>query len=768
MIQEQTGINRKNKRRIMTILINAILVITFVATPTITAAGNINSYTANLKGKSGIFQTARSETPEMDCDLISVSINDVSYDIGDAHVKITAGDIFSFRVVMKNTGTETWGQFLDEGERGSTLFSRGPDYNETFGVFFISPGQGTFIPPGETKTYDTRLRAPMQPGEYTMIWQMADWIIPYIHYQNMSYPTRPFYGDIVRVEVTVTERADQPPAVKPRVPGVVDALDFEYEGSFALPDVPGTAGGDEKSYFESGITLRTVNGEKRMILGTGTYKQTLYEVAIPEPGMIVDGNCSAVPVAQLRTVFGHLPIAETASDNGTIWYDEVTELLYWTNCHGYLTGYPDFPVLRCARLGEGVLTQMRQWYLPPNTPDQFKAFWGGVTGIPEDFANLYTGGRKIALGFGGTYSIVSTTSMGPALAAISPDLTKDDIDFHNIMYYPYNDFLENYCIRDGNYIPLYGWSPIPTSPWEGRWTGADSPGSGVFIDLPDKKGYIEFVHQVIGRLGYDYGGANWNGKYQNTWYFYDFDTLGKAATGEISNIGLEPSSLSVIKYPFDSRVKQDQFVAGSCFDKETRRLYIYTMWSLYDGGGNPAVHVYKVKEDTPARTITGQVFSYNPRRETSIKLYTTGTDNLIASTTIEALSTGSGQTTQKFRLVNVPEGVYDLVVSKETHLNYTITGITVRTADIDLTENPDGKISTILLPCGDINRDGYIDSSDLSIIILPANYDKHVTAPGANPLADLTGTGWTDSSSLSIIILPANYDKTHICVAWER
>jgi hypothetical protein len=397
------------------------------------------------------------------------------------------------------------------------------------------------------------------------------------------------------VNVKVIPRTEQPPEPTPHVPGIIDISDFEYEGSFSLPRVPGVPQ-DEKAFFESGITLRTVDGEKRMLLTTGTYAQDVYEVAIPEPGKFVGNDFSAVPVAELRTVFGNLPIDAEASKNGTMWYDGESGLLYWTNYHAYYTPHSaSFPVLRSARLDGGVLTEVRQWFLPENTPAHYKSFWGGVTGIPESFSEKYTGGRKLALGFGGSYSIVQTASLGPAFAAVSPDMQTGVMSFQNVMYYPFPEA----CVRDGNYFysrPGSGFAP-PTAPWNGTWTSTDGIGSGVFIDLPDKKGYLTFVRQGIGRIGYDYGGSNWNGKYQNAWYFYGYETLGKAATGEIPNKDMIPRSVNIVEYPHDL-TRENQYVAGSCFDPETRRLYLYTMWALKSGlYDDPVVHVYTVKKD---------------------------------------------------------------------------------------------------------------------------------------------------------------------------
>ena len=539
------------------------------------------------------------ETPELDNDIISISVNGVNCTTGTPTVTVFTDQVFQFLVEFKNTGTETWGYHLDLGERGAALLSRDPDYNNTFGIAYISPGQTQLTATGETFTYNASLRAPANPGDYTMTWQMADWIIPY----GNNYQTKPFYGEKITIAIKVIARTEQPPGQKPRLPGVIDVSDFEYEGSFSLPPVPDVT--EDKAYFPSGITLRTVNGEKRMLLATGTYAQYLYEVAIPEIGKFVGTDFSAVPIASFRTFFGSLTRDDEANNNGTMWYDKENELFYWTNYNSYYapSGKTLFPILRSAKLEGSAMTELRKWVLPENTPSHFKSFWGGVTGIPNSFAEKYTNGHKIALGFGGSISIIQTASLGPSLAAISTDMQTGVMSFQNIMYYPFPEA----CMRDGNYfLHNYDSSRNPTAPWLGSWTDKDRIYSGVFIDTPNKKGYVTFSTQAIGRIGYDYGGSNWNGKYQNVWYIYDYETLGEAATGGIPNNGIEPANISIVDYPTDL-TREDPYVAGSCFDQETGLLYLYTLNALKRPGmfnTNPVVHVYSVKdggqgEETP-------------------------------------------------------------------------------------------------------------------------------------------------------------------------
>ncbi|MCL2060509.1 MAG: hypothetical protein FWH01_15905 [Oscillospiraceae bacterium] len=551
-------------------------------------------------------QSEPGTTFELDSEIVSITVKDAPYEIGSAPVSLETDEVFTMSIVMKNTGTETWGQYLNDGERGSSFLSRNPDYNDTFGAFCLSAGQGQHTLPGENFTFNVSLRAPAETGDYTMIWQQADWIIPYQNNQNMHYDTRPFFGEALIVEIKVVPRAEAQPPAPPRIPGVVYFDDLEYAGSFTMPRVPGSVANDEKAFFNSGITLRTVDGEKRLIAATGTATQTLYEAAIPEPGKFMGSDDSAVPIAELRTVFGELKKEAPADSNGTMWYDESDGLLYWTNFNSYYTSPTiEFPVLRSARLDADVLVEYQQWYQPSDTGDApFKSFWGGVTALPAGFSEEYADGRKLALGFGGNYSINASAPWGPSFAAVTVDEppvggggSGGEIDMLPVIY----SSIYNRAYRDGDYFYANSLTDTPTSPWQGSWTTQDTIRSGVFIDLPDKKGFIVFARQAVGRIGYDYGGYNWNGLYKNSLYFYDFETLGKAAAGEISKVSVMPTSTASIELPYEP-TSYNQIIAGSCFDPETRRLYLYCMnalrgrydYAIYD---DPVVHVYTIKED---------------------------------------------------------------------------------------------------------------------------------------------------------------------------
>jgi hypothetical protein len=292
---------------------------------------------------------------------------------------------------------------------------------------------------------------------------------------------------------------------------------------------------------------------------------------------------------------------------GTFWFDQTTGMLYWTNDHSYHMGTSDLssaPVLYAAKLDGNVLSHRQNWYLPQSA-ERMEKYWGGVTVASASFANTYLGGRRLLLGFGGAYATNGALySHGPSLGAVSINAAGViQNDFTAIMDYHRGEP----CVRDGNYFSLSSPDKNPVLPWAGLWQGDDIR-SGVFIDLPDKKGYLTFVRQTAGRVSYDYGGVNIFAVAQNAWYFYDFKTLGAAAvSGNVR--GLAPSSFSTVEYPYDSAtaalpvnlLTNYHHVRSSCFDPETRLLYLNVTNTANYGlafyaGGQPFVHVYRVKE----------------------------------------------------------------------------------------------------------------------------------------------------------------------------
>ena len=164
-----------------------------------------------------------------------------------------------------------------------------------------------------------------------------------------------------------------------------------------------------------------------------------------------------------------------------------------------------------------------------------------------------------------------------------------------------------------------------------------------------------------------------------------------------------------------------------------------------------------------APSVRGAVKSYNPNNPVTVQLIEQGHHEVAYETTIDP-TTGSGQKEQNFSFDAVAPGTYDLVVTKDGHLTYTIKNVVVGDTPLDLTRNSNAAISTMTLLCGDIDGNGYINSTDLGIILKGQNYGKPSNTAGVEPAADLDGNGYINSTDLGIVLQGQHYGKSAVSV----
>ena len=189
----------------------------------------------------------------------------------------------------------------------------------------------------------------------------------------------------------------------------------------------------------------------------------------------------------------------------------------------------------------------------------------------------------------------------------------------------------------------------------------------------------------------------------------------------------------------------------------------WNTWGGPDGGtANAPVYnwgafiPYTVPGGNDGVTVSGKLTSYNPNNPTTVELRQG--DTVKYSTTITK-TTGSGQVTQNFTIPAVAAGTYDLVVTKPGHLPYTVTGVVVGSSDLDLTTNSKEYISTMTLLAGDVDGDGNINETDVSIIRYASNINKDASA-AANPLTDMDGDGSVNESDVSIVRYSTHINKS--------
>ena len=190
--------------------------------------------------------------------------------------------------------------------------------------------------------------------------------------------------------------------------------------------------------------------------------------------------------------------------------------------------------------------------------------------------------------------------------------------------------------------------------------------------------------------------------------------------------------------------------------QNTDTNYVNCEWGIAEHWLTP------ISEAGAGVAVSGKLTSYNPNNPTTIQLMQGGKEQY--KTTIAA-TTGSGQQKQTFTFPAVTKGTYDLVVTKPGHLSYTVTGVVVEDAALDLTQHTNAAISTITLLCGDIDGNGFINSTDLGIILKGQNYGKS-TATAGDKAADLDGNGFINSTDLGIVLQGQHYGKSAVSVSF--
>jgi len=517
---------------------------------------------------------------------------DAEYVSMDVPKQLITDQVFQVKIVMKNTGSQDWGP---ASATHAFLRSQDPPDNTTWGTNFIIQGQGRTVKSSQEFAFVSYLKAPGTPGEYAFQWRLAK------KEQDRAFFGQPTAREMIRVQQRPAEPPSlPPPPADPSAKRVLAFEDFEYVGSFKVPD---RVAGGGAGYSESGLALRRMkDGARRLFVNFTHPAQALFEVDIPPLVKLEGGNHAALKVAPVKKVWGAIEVkvpenisasVKTIRPAGGIWWDDGQGLLYWTWSHSYWTGHvASTPVLGVSKLDDdGTMTHSGPWLLPEMTPDHHKAYWGGVTKLPQEFADKYTGGRTLALGFGGAYSICATCSRGPALAAISePKAGQGTLKIIELLAYPQGAIAP----RDGDYFAgqLGYWNEQPQGPARGYWTPVDFVHSAVFIDSPRGHAYLAFPRLATGRLGYDYGTVS-SGGMAFWWYFYDPGDLAAAAQRIKKPWEIVPRSRTKVRLPGQNAGE----VTGSCFDGQQRLLYLYhSMAFRTDVEPRPCVHVYRLTE----------------------------------------------------------------------------------------------------------------------------------------------------------------------------
>lgn len=157
-------------------------------------------------------------------------------------------------------------------------------------------------------------------------------------------------------------------------------------------------------------------------------------------------------------------------------------------------------------------------------------------------------------------------------------------------------------------------------------------------------------------------------------------------------------------------------------------------------------------------SVSGTVKSYNPGNAVTVQLIADGHTVADYKTTI-APASGSGPKEQNFSFDAVAAGTYDLVVTKPGHLTYTVKGVEVGDAALDLTKHSNAAISIITLLAGDLDSDKMINYMDMFVLLDTTNYDMSSDS-AANKLTDIDGDGMVNYMDMFLLLDESSYGKS--------
>lgn len=372
---------------------------------------------------------------------------------------------------------------------------------------------------------------------------------------------------------------------------VIRQDDLEYLGAFRLPTY---ACGYSTAFAESGITVRRVNGDLRLLTGSHRYSgDAIYECTVPGWGTVAGEWPQSTIVREWGAAVYGTPNMKSGSDwTHGVNYDQATGRLYFSFAEGYNVAQGNDPSLGYARLEETGPVAAGPW-AAPEAIAHCQRIRGGSLTIPDWFADRYLAGRRLGLGFGGYYSGFSACSKGPFLAAAHhPDGSTTQLDTIALIDHPDT----HWGTRDADYWTTIAWCRNPVVGNVGYWGAKDEiHGAAAWVDLPDKQGVLFLSRMGHGKVWYDLG-LIWSDRTDAWWWVYDPADLASVAQGQ-----KQPWEPQHDFWKMDYSPRQSEVMTPGCaFDPQTRTLFVLTPGSYKRYAGDqesyPLIHGYRIKE----------------------------------------------------------------------------------------------------------------------------------------------------------------------------
>jgi hypothetical protein len=395
------------------------------------------------------------------------------------------------------------------------------------------------------------------------------------------------------VDEQLAPAASRPSPKDPLDRKVLRQEDFEWLGAFALPK---KACGYSTGFGETGIALRRVNGKLHLLTGSHRYSvDAIYEVEVPGFGKTEN----KWPIARMVREWGNSYQDKKKFRGGNevglthgLNYDDASGRLYFSFGSWFNIPPLNEPSLAYALLEEGGAKAFGSW--KASKAAHCQKMRGGSLQIPQWFAERYTGGRTLGVGFGGGYSGYSECSAGPFLAAVHrPEKEGVDLDALLLIDHP----LAHPAPRNPDYRTEFPGQPSPRN-GVGFWGWHDEIlGAATWIDLPDKHGVFLAATLGHGRTWYEKSDIHAD-RVEASWFIYDPRSLAAVAQGRARPWDPEASywQVNYTPRPLSGSPHNRWRMPGCAFDATTRTLFLLALYSYRDGvEWFPLVQAWRVR-----------------------------------------------------------------------------------------------------------------------------------------------------------------------------
>ncbi len=167
---------------------------------------------------------------------------------------------------------------------------------------------------------------------------------------------------------------------------------------------------------------------------------------------------------------------------------------------------------------------------------------------------------------------------------------------------------------------------------------------------------------------------------------------------------------------------------------------------------------FEVTAKAAGVAVSGRFTSYDPKKVATITLTNDADASKVYSVTVGAIS-GQGQNAADFTLEGVTAGTYTLVITKPTHLSFTVKNIVVGETDVDLTTDSRTVIHNMVMICGDLDDSGTINADDKGILTDAGTFNVDI-ALALTKLADLDGSNTINADDLGILTDAVNFNQS--------